>query len=83
MIHNTERLLKSARLSKIQVIFTYLQALTDDCRDVSLDYKLSGDLSNLPGPSNPAKFLPGITPIDGEEICLPKTSCSVFQSTKL
>jgi len=83
MIHNTERLLKSARLSKIQVIFTYLQALTDDCRDVSLDYKLSGVLSNLPGPSNPAKFLPGITPIAGDDICLPKTSCSVFQSTKL
>ena len=83
MIHNTKRLLESARMNKIQVIFTYLEALTDDCRDVSLDYKLSGDLSNLPGPSNPAKFLPGIAPIAGEDICLPKTSCSVFQSTKL
>lgn len=83
MIHNTKRLLESARMNKIQIIFTYLEALTDDCRDVSLDYKLSGDLSNLPGPSNPAKFLPGIAPIAGEDICLPKTSCSVFQSTKL
>lgn len=83
MIHNTKRLLDSARKNKIQVIFTYLEALTDDCRDVSLDYKLSGDLSSLPGPSNPAKFVSGIKPIVGEDICLPKTSCSVFQSTKL
>lgn len=83
MIHNTKRLLDSVRKNKIQVIFTYLEALTDDCRDVSLDYKLSGDLSSLPGPSNPAKFVPGIKPIVGEDICLPKTSCSVFQSTKL
>ena len=37
----------------------------------------------LPGPSNPANFLPGISPIMGEDICLPKTSCSVFQSTKI
>mmetsp|Transcript_23324 Transcript_23324/g.33292 ORF Transcript_23324/g.33292 Transcript_23324/m.33292 type:complete len:711 (+) Transcript_23324:166-2298(+) len=83
MIHNTKRLLDSARKNKIQVIFTYLEALTDDCRDVSLDYKLSGDLSSLPGPSNPAKFVPGIKPIVGVDISLPKTSCSVFQSTKL
>ena len=83
MIHNTKRLLDTARKNKIQVIFTYLEALTDDCRDVSLDYKLSGDLSSLPGPSNPTKFVSGINPNVGEDICLPKTSCSVFQSTKL
>lgn len=90
MIKNTKRLLDVVRLNRqsrantgSEVIFTYLEALTDDSRDVSLDYKLSGALSNLPSPSNPAKFLPGISPIVGQDICLPKTSCSVFQSTKL
>ena len=90
MIENTKRLLEAVRENRrnrvttgSEVIFTYLEALTDDCRDVSLDYKLSGKLSNLPCPSNPAKFLPGISPIAGEDICLPKSSCSVFQSTKL
>jgi len=67
-----------------EVIFTYLEALTDDSRDASLDYKLSGELlSNLPCPSSPAEFLPGITPISGEDIIIPKTSCSVFQSTNI
>ena len=90
MIENTKRLLEAVRENRrsrvttgSEVIFTYLEALTDDSRDVSLDYKLSGELSNLPCPSNPAKFLPGISPIAGEDICLPKSSCSVFQSTKL
>lgn len=91
MIENTKRILESVRRNRqnrvastgSEVIFTYLQALTDDSRDVSLDYKLSGALSSLPSPSKPAQFLSGISPIAGEEICLPKTSCSVFQSTKL
>jgi len=91
MIENTKRILESVRRNRqnriastgSEVIFTYLQALTDDSRDVSLDYKLSGVLSSLPSPSKPAKFLSDISPIAGEEICLPKTSCSVFQSTKL
>jgi ureidoacrylate peracid hydrolase len=91
MIKNTKRVLELVRMNRqnrantgSEVIFTYLEALTDDSRDVSMDYKLSGDLlSSLPNPSNPATFLPGISPIAGQDICLPKTSCSVFQSTKL
>lgn len=78
--------------SGCEVIFTYLEALTDDCRDMSLDYKLSGPkFQQLPGPSRRAGFftLPyDLTPIEGNnsskgDILLPKTSCSVFQSTNL
>lgn len=94
MIANTKRLIEAVRANRdnqqvgvrqgSEVIFTYLEAHTDDSRDVSLDYKLSGALlSNLPNPTSPAKFLPGISPILGKDISLPKTSCSVFQSTNL
>eukprot|EP00581_Thalassiosira_minuscula_P004620 CAMPEP_0183744930 /NCGR_PEP_ID=MMETSP0737-20130205/65979_1 /TAXON_ID=385413 /ORGANISM="Thalassiosira miniscula, Strain CCMP1093" /LENGTH=610 /DNA_ID=CAMNT_0025980583 /DNA_START=150 /DNA_END=1984 /DNA_ORIENTATION=- len=67
-----------------ECIFTYCEALTDDSRDASLDYKLSGALlANLPSPSRPAAFVPGVEPAKGKDVCLPKTSCSVFQSTNL
>ena len=84
MTANTQRLIDTVRANRnnenytngSEIIFTYLEAFTDNSRDVSLDYKLSGGLSNLPNPSSPAKFLPGISPIPGKDIALPKTSCS-------
>jgi nicotinamidase-related amidase len=70
-----------------EVVFTFLEALTKDCRDVSLDYKLSGPkLSCIPNSvTAPANFLPNISPSSTGrgDIKLPKTSCSVFQSTNL
>jgi ureidoacrylate peracid hydrolase len=70
-----------------EVIFTYLEALTKDCRDVSLDYKLSGPkLARLPNSAtDPAKFLPEVSPSTAGrgDIKIPKTSCSVFPSTNL
>ena len=70
-----------------EVLFTYLEALTKDCRDVSLDYKLSGPkLASLPNSvTAPAKFLPNLSPSSTGrgDIKVPKTSCSVFQSTNL
>ena len=93
MIENTSKLLEAMRTNRSrleprqtgsEVIFTYIEALTDDSRDVSLDYKLSGEfLANLPGPSNPAQFVQGIEPIPGQDIRMPKTSCSVFMSTNI
>jgi len=91
MITNTKRLVEAVRTNRCnqdwdqgsEIIFTYLESLTENSRDVSLDYKLSGPLANLPSPVNPATFIPGIAPISGIEISLPKTSCSVFQSTNL
>ena len=72
-----------------EIIITYLEALTADCRDISLDYKLSGPkLARLPNPSNKATFatLPkDLRPcLKGKgDISVPKTSCSVFQSTNI
>jgi glutamine synthetase len=72
-----------------EVIITYLEAKTNDCRDISLDYKLSGSkLAHLPTPLNPATFrtLPRdlVPSKTGKgDIFLPKTSCSVFQSTNI
>lgn len=101
VICNIEKLLKCARKIRdeakhptdlhpgCEVILTFLQSLTADCRDISLDYKLSGPkLTNLPSPTNVATFdsLPlELHPsIEGRgDIILPKTSCSVFQSTNL
>jgi len=93
MIENTSRLIEVMRTNRSklkpkqtgsEVVFTYIEALTDDSRDVSLDYKLSGAfLANLPGPSNPAQFIPGVEPIPGKDIRMPKTSCSVFMSTNI
>jgi glutamine synthetase len=89
MIENTKKLVNTVRASRDggnggEVVFTYLEAQTNNSRDASLDYKLSGSLlSNLPNPSSPAQFLDGLAPIQGKDICLPKTSCSVFQSTNL
>jgi len=72
-----------------EVIFTYLQCLTKDGRDISLDYKLSGPLlCNIPRFGTPLEdlFLPECMPLPSKgrgDILLPKTSCSVFQSTNL
>jgi ureidoacrylate peracid hydrolase len=90
-IKNVEILLSSFRQTrhgtesgKPEIIFTYLEAVTEDCRDVSMDYKLSGPKLSvqLPTPTKPAILLPNVSPIVNE-IRIPKTSCSVFLSTNI
>jgi ureidoacrylate peracid hydrolase len=72
-----------------EVIFVYLKALTNDARDISLDYKLSGPLlCNIPTATTPFEdiFLKELQPdpVQGKgDILISKTSCSVFQSTNL
>lgn len=72
-----------------EVIWTFLQTATKDGRDMSLDYKVSGSLlANIPRSDYPFNqlFLPECHPdtTNGKgDILLPKTSCSVFQSTNL
>lgn len=85
MIANTKRLIETVRANRekhngggSEIIFTYLESLTDNSRDVSLDYKLSGGLSNLPSPSSPATFFSGISPIPGKDIALPKVRVWTF-----
>jgi len=92
-LHNIELLVKQCRSireeyswqswSKPEIAFVYLEALTLDGRDLSLDYKLSGPLlANLPNPRNPAVFLPNLWPLENE-LAIRKTSCSVFKSTNI
>jgi len=75
------RLLQSAcRQAAIEVIYTVIASHTQDGRDLSLDYKISG-LFCRKG-SRDAQVVDEIAP-QGDEIVLPKTSSSVFISTNI
>jgi glutamine synthetase len=74
-----------------EVIFTYLESLTTNNRDISLDYKLPGPLlsNTLPNVQTRATFnnvekslRPNVTCGKGN-VLIPKTSCSVFTSTNI
>eukprot|EP00039_Didymoeca_costata_P021928 m.3257 g.3257 ORF g.3257 m.3257 type:complete len:687 (+) comp2721_c0_seq1:214-2274(+) len=81
MVPNIAKLLTAARENAAEVIYTYIEALTEDGRDCSLDYKLSGPLL-VPKGSPDARILDAIKPLPND-ILIPKTSCSVFQSTNI
>lgn len=80
VLPNIARLLAAFRAARLEVIHTVIENLTADGRDRSLDYKLSnffyakGSWESQP--------LPEAAPV-GDEILLPKTSSSVFNSTML
>ena len=57
-----------------------IESLTEDGRDRSLDYKITG--FNVPRGSWDAQVLDEIKPV-GDEIVFPKTSSSVFISTNI
>ena len=77
---NMQRLQAACRRAGIEVVYTVIEALTRDGRDLSLDYKISGLF--VPRGSPDAKVLDAITP-GADEIVLPKTSSSVFISTNI
>jgi ureidoacrylate peracid hydrolase len=77
---NMQRLQAACRDAGIEVIYTVIEALTHDGRDMSLDYKISGLF--VPRESWDAQVLDVIAPAP-DEIVLPKTSSSVFISTNL
>ena len=74
------RLQEACRANGIEVLFTVIESLTQDGRDMSLDYKITG--FNVPRGSWDAQVLEEIAP-QGDEIVLPKTSSSVFISTNI
>lgn len=80
VLPNITRLLSAFRAARLEVIHTVIENLTADGRDRSLDYKLS-NFFYAKG-SWEAQPLPEAAPI-GDEILLPKTSSSVFNSTML
>ena len=79
-VPNMQRLQAACRQSRIEVIYTVIEALTHDGRDLSLDYKISRLF--VPHGSWDAKVLDDIAPV-GDEIVLGKTSSSVFISTNI
>ncbi len=77
---NMQRVQAACRGAGIEVMYTVIEALTRDGRDLSLDYKISKLF--VPRGSWDAKVLDAIAPAD-DEIVLPKTSSSVFISTNI
>jgi ureidoacrylate peracid hydrolase len=75
------RLLQAAcRAKGIEVLYTVIESLTQDGRDMSLDYKISGLF--CPKGSRDAQVVEALAP-GPDEIVIGKTSSSVFISTNM
>lgn len=74
------RLIDGARAAGCEIVYTVIEALTQDGRDRSLDHKLSGIL--VPKGAPEAQVIAAIAPA-ADDIVLPKTSSGVFNSTNL
>lgn len=79
-IPNMRLLQNASRRAGIEVVYTVIASHTQDGRDLSLDYKISGMF--CPKGSRDAEVLDEVAP-RGDEIVLPKTSSSVFISTNI
>lgn len=79
-VPNMQRLQKACREGGIEVLYTVIESATQDGRDRSLDYKVSG--LHAPKGSWDAKVIDELTPAE-DEIVLGKTSSSVFISTNI
>lgn len=80
VLPNIKKIQSAFRDSGMEVMFTVIESLTLDGRDRGLDYKITG--FNVPKGSWDARVAPEIEPL-GDEIIIPKTSSSVFNSTNI
>ena len=80
VLPNLVKLVGSCRAAGLEVLYTVMENLTRDGRDRGLDYKLSG--ISIPKGSWEAKVLDAVAPAE-DEIVLPKTSSSLFNSTNI
>lgn len=80
VVPNMKRLQEAFRAQGIEVMYTTIESLTKDGRDRSLDYKITG--FHVPKGSWDGKVIDELAPAE-DEICLPKTSSSVFVSTHI
>ncbi len=80
VIPNGQRLLAACRAAGVEVIYTTIESLTLDGRDRSLDYKISGIFAAKG--SSEAEVFDELAPLENE-IHIPKTSSSVFNSTNI
>ena len=78
VVPNIARLLDAARSGEVERVFTVIQSLTLDGRDRSLDYKQTG--FHFPPGSTEAEVCDEVRP-GPDEMVLPKTSSSLFNST--
>ena len=78
VIPNQQRLQAAARKAGLEVIYTVIEALTQDGRDISPDHKISGIF--YPRGDWGAKPIDLIGP-EGDEIVIPKTASGIFNST--
>jgi ureidoacrylate peracid hydrolase len=77
---NMVLLQKACRRAGIEVVYTFIESLTREGRDRSLDYKITG--FNVPKGSPDARMVDELAPAE-DEILFPKTSSSVFISTNI
>ncbi|MSO74787.1 MAG: cysteine hydrolase [Alphaproteobacteria bacterium] len=77
---NLKRLIASCRAAGVEVMFTTIESLTKDGRDRSLDYKITG--FNVARGSWDGRVIDAIAPAE-DEIVIPKSSSSVFNSTNI
>lgn len=80
VLPNIKKIQTAFRDKDMEVVFTVIESLTLDGRDRGLDYKITG--FNVPKGSWDAKVAPEIEPF-ADEIVIPKTSSSVFNSTNI
>ena len=78
VIPNGQRLIAACREAGLEIIYTTIECLTRDGRDRSLDYKVSGIF--VPRGSWQAEVIDELRP-EEDDIVIPKTSSSVFNST--
>ena len=74
------RLQKASRRVGMEVMYTVVEALTGDMRDLGLDYRISG--IGVPRGS-PWAAIPDAIARRDDEIVIPKTSSNVFMSTNI
>ncbi len=79
-VPNMVRLQRASRDAGIEVMYTVIESMTEDGRDLSLDYKISGLF--CPRGSRDAQVVDALAP-RRDEMIFPKTSSSVFISTNL
>ncbi len=80
VVPNGQRLLAACRGAGVEVIYTVIECLTLDGRDRGLDYKISGIFAAKG--SREAEVIDELAPLENE-ILIPKTSSSVFNSTNV
>ncbi len=80
VVPNMQRLQRACRKAGVEVMYTVIESLTLDGRDMGLDYKVSG-LFCAKG-SRDAQVIGAIAP-QGDEMVFPKTSSSAFISTNI